>query len=1125
MKGLILKLSALLKFFFLLIFISCNSNKINIGYVTLNDHLTEEDKRILTWLQNEKQFQAKHLNLNNIFKEKRSIDVLWINIPDSQQFIQWEEEKHFNRIKELYNNGANLLCTNYAALIPAECGIEQNKPSIQSINVKDYWNFDKRGFQSWMGHPLFTGLFGGTFVWDLNKDSKLTRIGYFNDRFPVQGKVVAVEKSYITVHSRNRLVIEYHTNKSRLLSVGAMVTYDPRNRLRFKLEKFIENALLYLSGQLKGERTYWEFSECKAEQFNVNTINIKPGRGSNLQNLPQTGLLFVRNKASDNFFDLAGRRTLIMGKEKGGIDEVWIHPFRIVRDFQVGVVDKNDVIWLSDLSPKIEIRPESITRVYETSCGKIKEIIFASLEKPGAFIHIESLSKKNLRIIIKLRSDIRWMWPYDENALGNVFYGYDQTSNVLQVKEKTGRFFCLFGADVKPEEHCSGPFLDINFQQDHLIGKTGQVNQVYHSAVYKLDSKNNFCLNYLLVGTDQGRDKAILAYKDLLNNPRAEYEKMVDHYNNVLSNFVTIESPNDEFNRLWKWALIGTDRFYTYTPRLGKALIAGFGTADRGWNGGHKNSGRPGYAWYFGRDAAWASFAIDDYGDFAIVKNQLQFFQKYQDLSGKIFHEVSTSGVVHYDAADATPLYVILAAHYLKASGDLDFIKQSWAHIKHAIDFLYSTDTDGDLLIENKNVGHGWVEGGKLWGANPTFYLAGLWAQTLKDAAYLAEKLNLNELSRKYSNDAKRVIKILNNDFWNEKDNFFYYGKIKAGQYNPEKTVLPAVVMYYNLLDDEKVKNMLDCYASDDFSTDWGVRIISSQSPLFNPRGYHYGSVWPLFTGWTALAEYEYGNSVQGFRHIMNNMNIKNHWALGFVEEVMNGLTYEPAGVCPHQCWSETNIIAPAIHGMVGWIPYAPEKRAELKPRFPLQWNKVIVNNLRIGKSLIKLQMEQRKNETIFWLTLEQGKGVNILLSPEIPDGMVIEKIIVDNKEIASSTSLERNLLKKPIEFFLKKETKVKIKHHNGIGMIPNISTPKPGDVSHGYRVVSTRLKGKTYIVDLEGIAGSTGVFALKIFDQSIKSINGALIENINNEGIVTIKVPFEKSTTKFVKKRVSIEL
>ena len=102
----------------------------------------------------------------------------------------------------------------------------------------------------------------------------------------------------------------------------------------------------------------------------------------------------------------------------------------------------------------------------------------------------------------------------------------------------------------------------------------------------------------------------------------------------------------------------------------------------------------------------------------------LEFYQKFQDLNGKIFHEVSTSGFVHYDASDATPLYIALAGRYLHYSGDIDFIKESWPYIKKAIDYCYSTDTDNDNLIENTNVGHGWVEGGGLFGSHTSLYLA-----------------------------------------------------------------------------------------------------------------------------------------------------------------------------------------------------------------------------------------------------------------------------------------------------------------------------------------------------------------------------------------------------------------
>jgi glycogen debranching enzyme len=716
------------------------------------------------------------------------------------------------------------------------------------------------------------------------------------------------------------------------------------------------------------------------------------------------------------------------------------------------------------------------------------------------------------------------MWPYPENALGNIYYGYDEELNAIHIKDKSGDFYCIAGGDIEPIEHLSGQYKDIMLKSG-LSSKRTDLNQVYHASIFEVNSENSYMLNYAIVGTDEGRDKAISDYRYMLENPDRVYSEVVDHYNNLLASMVIIDSPDDEFNRLWKWSLIGVDRFFVETPGLGSALVAGYSTVDRGWDGGHKVSGRPGYGWYFGRDSEWSCFAINNYGNFEIVRSQLEFLQKFQDQSGKIFHELSTSGAVHYDAADATPLYIILAGHYLKSSGDIEFIKDSWGNIQKAMEFLYSTDTDGDLLIENTNVGHGWVEGGKLWGAHSNFYLSGLWAQALEEAAYMASCLGKNALEKKYKTDADKVKSILDTEFWNNSTRFYNYGKLKDGNFNPEKTILPAPIMHFGFLNDKKVSMVLQDYAGNEFSTDWGLRILSSESPLFDPSGYHEGSVWPLFTGWCALGEYEYGNSVQGFTHIMNNLYIKNHWDLGFVEEVMNGLSYEPAGVCPHQCWSETNIIQPAIEGMIGLKPDAPNKSAKISPRFPLNWDKVLVKNLRIGNSQISMEMNRSKNETNYFFELKRGEPVRINFAPEILDGMKITDVILNGEVIKTDFNRFRGILSNPISFMIEDRIEIKFKHTGGIGMMPFIPRPEPGDLSDGYRIINADLNGGNYKIEFEGKSGTTRYFEVRIFDQKLKSVRGADLDIDESKGLVRLKVPFRKSKKEFTTESVVMQV
>jgi hypothetical protein len=569
---------------------------------------------------------------------------------------------------------------------------------------------------------------------------------------------------------------------------------------------------------------------------------------------------------------------------------------------------------------------------------------------------------------------------------------------------------------------------------------------------------------------------------------------------------------------LFRWAIVGTNRFIVNTPGVGEGLLAGYSTTARGWDGGQKISGRPGYAWYFGRDAAWSGFAIDDYGDFGTVRTELELMQKYQDLSGKIFHEISTSGSVHYDASDATPLYILLAAHYLRASGDTAFIRGSWPRIRKAMEHLNSTDTDGDGLIENTDEGHGWVEGGALYPVHTEFYLAGAWGKALFDASYIASTLGMSDLAGRYRADGERVREILNRDFWNPQTKFFNLGKRTDGTDNTEPTVLPATVMYYGFLDDEKVAHSLEQYAGSGFSSDWGVRIVSSSSPLFNPQGYHYGSVWPLFTGWTALAEYEYGHSTQGFAHMLNNLYIKNHWALGFVEEVMNGAVYNPSGVCPHQCWSETNILHPAITGMIGWKPDAPRRRAGIFPRFPVHWDTVGVTNLRAGGSTLRFSMRRGEGETRYTFDLTGGEPLNLSFAPEIPEGMSVLRATLDGKEVTIGGSRKRGLVDPPVDIALRGRAELVFEHEGGIGVVPAMPRPEPGDSSTGHRIISTAMRGGFYEVAVEGRSGTAAEIQVKTFGRPVTRIENARTAEgrESGRGLTTLVVGFPRATTPY---------
>jgi hypothetical protein len=1117
-----------------------------IGCLALSSHRTQEDSAALRWLETETRFAGRALDMDRGLPDLAGIDVLWIHIDDSADYARWAPHvPELKPLKSWYEKGGRFLFTGLAAMIPHEAGIEPVAPAIEATDIEDDWLFDQKGFQGFRpaidsdggAHPVFNGLFGGTFTWDADSNNRAWCAGYFGAGYPAVGKVVAVEKSYITISAERKLVIEFDNGRGRGLAVGGFIFFGKRNNRRANMEKFLENALAYVAGEpMPGTARYWTRSDLNPRRVGfpptlMTALRHGGIRARNISSRPWTdaspGPLIRRDSATENFYDVAGPQALIMGKEKGGIDEVWVHPFRLLRDYRTGIVSGDTIAWLDGLSPVIEIRPESFTRLYTTSSGTVKEIVFAAQDKPAGIVRYEYSGTGRIRLALKFRSDLRLMWPYDWPATGSLSYSSDTATGTFLVSDETGGMWGAVGADAVPAVSIAGTFDSVWWSDGGFHGRPTRADQVYRAALYDLGAGENQSITLAMAGsggdTAAGGDGVVASILGVLSDPAAAYEQAVGHYRELLAGSVTIESPDSEFNDLFKWALVGADRFFARTPGVGSGLLAGYSTTARGWDGGQKISGRPGYAWYFGRDAEWSGFAIDDYGDFPLVRRELEFLQKYQDLSGKIFHEISTSGSVHYDAADATPLYVILAAHYLRASGDTAFIRESWPHILKAMDYLYSTDTDGDGLIENTNQGHGWVEGGKLYPVHTEFYLAGAWGKALFDAAYMASNLGWEDLAENFrlGGDAVRVA--LNRDFWNDSTRFFNYGKLADGRYNPEPTALPATVMYFGLLDDAKVKPVLEQYAGEGFSSDWGVRIVSSSSPLFNPQGYHYGSIWPLFTGWTALAEYEYGNSTQGFTHILNNLYIKNHWALGFVEEVMNGAVYKPSGVCPHQCWSETNILHPAITGMIGWKPDAPSHSAALYPRFPAHWDSVKVTNLRIGGSKVDFTMARSAKRTVYTMKGDPHDPVTIEFAPEIPAGMKITHLTVGGREIKWLDGRRRGLLDPPVDVDLRGDAEIVLEHTGGIAVVPMMPRPEPGDSSTGARIISATMRDGIYEIVLEGNSGSTSPLKIRSVGGKIPTVENATLRDDPGKGLYLLDVAFPSGQPGYVRTTVRV--
>jgi len=1108
---------------------SCSDKKISIGFVTRNNIENEKEIRAAyTFLTDNKNYNPKKISFEEIAQNNfilSDFDLVWFHDPDTGEFAESDISKRvFNAFKNYIDKQGNLLLTQNAFKLLSILGLEENEPQTISVEVKDQGYGRKRGFHSFRTHPIFKHLYGGAYVFNPVKDTLIRQIGYFNFQKKTSGNIVAVDRAYIRFKEDKKLILEYKNGNGKIISIGSYIQFSTENYNQQHLELFFHNVINYLTDRIKGEQHYWHQDDCTVQKFSSETDTLKFPDSFQWRK-KQSEIILTRDKATDYPWDMAGQRMVIMGNENAGIEEIWSHPIMVLRDYEIGyrfISDKR-IHWLSDNDPEIAIEPHAFTRTYTIENCSLTEIITTDITRPVGIIHYDYTGTKPVHLYLRFKSNLRYMWPYSSRVFGSLHYDWNRKGNYFIIKDKSGDFSSIIGTNKIPQQNMIGQFGAVSFKNEQLVGTPGSAFQVYALSEFLLYDQDSF--DVIISSSSQGAKKCKDHYSEAVRKPYSIYTSSYTYYQNLLHEKLRVTAPDPIFNEGYTWALIGTDKFFVHTPGIGKSLVAGYATTAHGWDGGQEVSGRPGYAWYFGRDGQWSGFALNGYGDFEKVKEILIQYLDFQDISGKIYHELTTSGVVHYDASDATPLFLILAGDYLRHSGNKEFIQSNWRKIKKTIDYCYSTDTDNDKLIENINVGHGWVEGGHLYGGKSTLYLSSCWAEALKQASYMANVLGKTAESEKYKEDYDAVARIINQKFWNAETGCFNHSVTEDRSFITDVTVMPSIPLYFNQIQDySKSQSVLDKIAANNFSSEWGVRIVSEASEHFNPRGYHTGSVWPLFTGWTALAEYNNYKPFQGFQHLMDNLVIYKDWSLGYIEEVLHGASYKPSGVCSHQCWSETMILQPLIEGMLGLEPSALRNTLSFSPVLPFHWNTFRVENIRVGNTLLHMDMIKKNNKVFYHFTQNHKAGLNIDFKPVFPHTTVIKTITVNGEEININLNKHSSLTIPEFDFIIKDTVMVEIEYQGGIYVIPDFIIPETGETAEGLRVISQNFENNRFLINLGAPAGSSYNITVFLGDSIPEKILHASILK-KNKNIYMLKIDFEENSSKYVKKQVIIEL
>jgi glycogen debranching enzyme len=793
------------------------------------------------------------------------------------------------------------------------------------------------------------------------------------------------------------------------------------------------------------------------------------------------------------FLPIVGTRAALFGNEAGRM-EAWVYPLKVLREFHLQFLTDERVVPAETLARTITVRPESSTIVYSGNTFTVRETFFVPVKQPGALISLDVETEKPLEVEAAFTRDFQLEWPA---AIGGTYMSWDQNLRAFVLGEETKRFAALVGSATAGDVH-----------EEYQTNYSGSPMSSFRLGVTKKGRENRLIV---IAGSMSGRADAEAAYRHLFSSYSQLLLESAEYYEKYLRDTVNVTLPDAQLQQAYDWSRISVLQGMVDNPFLGTGLVAGYRTSGE--------SQRPGFAWFFGRDSLWTSLALNAAGDSANTKTALEFVGKFQRDNGKIPHEIAqTASLVPwfkdfpygYASADATPLYIIAANDYVVQSGDTGFAKEKWDSLWKAYQFLRST-YDAEGFPQNFGIGHGWVEGGPLLPVKTELYQSELGAEALRALSNLARVAGKDDESKQLAQEFEKQKPLIEKAFWLADKNRYAFALGNDSKPVDEASVLATVAMWFGLLDERNASQMITQLAEADHQTDWGMRIISGRSAKFSGGGYHYGSVWPLFTGWAAVGEYRYHRASPAYANLRANALLALDGSLGHVTEVLSGDSYQPLSTSsPHQIWSAAMVVSPILRGMFGLSSEASTNTVTFVPHAPANLSSFSIAGVRAGGAVVDLSYARTGDAISLQIDCKGIAACPITFEPALSLRADVAGVDLNGRPVAfhvAPNDQDQHVL---LKFSAPAgPSNLRIRVRNDFGVTYDAALPALGARSQGLRILSDAwTPGRdTLTLDVSGVGG--GVYELDVWNPSqTATVDGGELLSAGG-GLAKVRVRF----------------
>jgi glycogen debranching enzyme len=400
-------------------------------------------------------------------------------------------------------------------------------------------------------------------------------------------------------------------------------------------------------------------------------------------------------------------------------------------------------------------------------------------------------------------------------------------------------------------------------------------------------------------------------------------------------------------------------------------------------------AGIPWYVAPFGRDSLITALQMLPFEP-QIARGTLRFLARHQGTRddpftdqepGRILHELRTGEMAacreipfipYFGSVDATPLFVMLMAEYVRWTGDRALALELWPALELALGWILGPGAgDGYLTYDcrsPKGLGNqGWKDSNDAImhasGELAPSPIAVVEAQGYKYAALLggadvAELLGHRDAAPALRETARRLRERFEADFWD--DGHGFYALALDGLSLPCRVTAsnPAHCLWAGIASEGHAKAVADRLMAEDMFSGWGLRSLSAREKLYNPMSYHNGSVWPHDTAIAAAGLRRYGQ-IDAFLSIATALfDAALEWEGARMPELFCGFGRAPGlgptrypVACSPQAWA-AGVPFHLLGAMLGLSPDARDNRINLiHPVLPSWLDWVEIRDLRLRDS------------------------------------------------------------------------------------------------------------------------------------------------------------------------------